>query len=490
MEFNMQMYDEKIRPVNNIEFNILKNEEIKKFSALGKDSIGVDIPDLYDNMEPKRGGLIDPRLGVTNNTQECQTCGLNSIECVGHWGHIDLVEPVFIIGYIDYIKKILSMVCLRCSRILTHKNEELTLDMLKTKTGKSRFNAIKDITKGVTNCAHCGTPVSKIKKEEKKSTGVLNLVSELIVADEGEADKEKKKLKHVLTPDICYDILKLISDSDCEILGIDPKKSRPEDMINKIFPVPPVAIRPSAKVDFLDISTKEDDLTHKLADIVKANIRIRKYKESSGETVAKYSQDHIHLLQYHVAVYYNNETLSLPKSEKGNKPSTSLVKRLKGKDGRIRSNLMGKRVDACARTVITSDPTIDINQIGVPKKVAMTLTFPETVTPENHEYLSNLVKNGRNKYPGANFVFPANNEKGEKVFPIDLRFCKEDIELKYGDTVERHIVDDDYVLFNRQPTLHKLSMMGHRIKVLEDDDLSTFRLNAAVTRCYNADFDG
>ena len=141
-----------------------------------------------------------------------------------------------------------------------------------------------------------------------------------------------------------------------------------------------------------------------------------------------------------------------------------------------------KRVDFSARTVITPDPTIDINQLGVPVKVAMNLTFPEVVTPHNINHLQKLVKNGRDNYPGANFVFPVSSMNfGGRVLPIDLRYRKGKVELRYGDVVERHLVDGDFVLLNRQPTLHKLSMMGHRIKVINNDNLRTFRLNVAVT---------
>ena len=149
---------------------------------------------------------------------------------------------------------------------------------------------------------------------------------------------------------------------------------------------------------------------------------------------------------------------------------------------------MGKRVDFSARTVITPDPTIDINQLGVPIKVAMNLTFPEVVTPYNINHLQKLAKNGRDVYPGANFVFPISNMRaGNVVLPIDLRYRKGKVELRYGDVVERHLVDGDFVLLNRQPTLHKLSMMGHRIKVIDNDDLRTFRMNPSVTTPYNAD---
>lgn len=121
----------------------------------------------------------------------------------------------------------------------------------------------------------------------------------------------------------------------------------------------------------------------------------------------------------------------------------------------------------------------------------MGATFPEVVTPENIEFLKKLVRNGRDKYPGANFVFPSVNLiSGQKIRQIDLRYSKEKVELRYGDIVERHLMNDDIVLLNRQPTLHKQSMMGHRIRVIDNPEYSTFRLSLAVCKPYNADFDG
>lgn len=503
MNTNLQLYDENIRPIKRVEFDIWGNDEILRVSALGKDSLGINIPDLYDNMEPKRGGLIDTRLGPTTNGIECATCGLDSTNCIGHFGHIDLAEYIFHMGYRIFVKKILSNVCLKCSKLLVYKNEDELFEMLKNKSGKSRFAEIRNLTKNVTHCAKpgygCGTPVSKIKLEIKKSSGVVNIIAEFqLQSDEGATDPTgkvenngKKTIKQVLEPDMCYNILKHIDDTDCMLMGIDPKRSRPENMIHKIFPVSPVAIRPSAKVDFLESSTKEDDLTHKLADIVKANIKIRKFKESSNDATAKYGPDHVNLLQYQVYSNFDNESSEIPKSEQRNKATKSLSSRLKGKEGRIRGNLMGKRVNFSARTVITSDPTIDMNELRVPIKIAKNLTFPEVVTPQNKERLTQLVRNGRNKYPGANFVFPAgNNDLTHKIQPKDLRIKNDEVELRYGDIVERHIVDGDIVLLNRQPTLHKLSMMAHKIRVINDEKLNTFGVSVCDTTPYNADFDG
>jgi len=499
MDLTVYTYDETIRPIDKIEFAIFGSNEVRQISCLGADTAGIDIPDLYDNMEPKRGGLIDTRFGPSDYNIDCTTCGLNTTYCVGHFGHITLAEPVFHIGYINYIKKILSCICLKCSKLLIYKNENELIDMLKNKSGKTRFAEIRNVAKNVTICQKpgygCGTPVSKIKLEIKKTTGAISIISETnlanIATEEGGIAEPKKKIRQLMTPEDCYNILSNISDVDCMILGIDPKKSRPEMMIYKVFPVPPVQVRPSAKADFMSSSTMEDDLTHKLADIIKSNIRMRRHKEALNDTTIKYTQDHTHLLQYHVATYYDNDSLSIPRAEARGKPTKSLSSRLKGKEGRIRSNLMGKRVDFSARTVITSDPTIDMNEMGVPLKVAMNLTFPEVVTPQNINEMYKLVRNGRDVYPGANFVFPLGSMESDKgMYAIDLRYRKEDVELKPGDIVERHIINGDFVLLNRQPTLHKLSMMGHKIKIIDNPDLSTFRLNPCVTTPYNADFDG
>lgn len=348
MDTEIYSYDnDRIRPIEKVEFGILGNEEIKRISAFGKDSVGVDIPDLYDNLEPKRGGLIDPRMGTTDSHLDCVKCGLNSTYCVGHFGHIDLAEPVFHMGFLPTIKTILNCVCLRCSKLLVYKNENEIEEILKTKTGKARLKEIKNLVKNVKYCQKlnygCGAPVSKIVLEIKKSTAIINLYAESMASegDDNTIKDKDKKARIQLTPGIVYDVLKNISDTDCKVMGLDPDSSRPENMIQKVFPVPPVQVRPSAKADFLASSTMEDDLTHKLADIIKENLRIRKNKETMNENTAKYSNDHMYLLQYHTATFFDNETLSLPKSEKKGQVTKSLGARLKGKEGRFRSNLMG-----------------------------------------------------------------------------------------------------------------------------------------------------
>lgn len=346
---SVHRYNEKTSSIDRIDFTILGNKEIKRMSVLNEKSgpsPGLIVPDLYDNTEPKKGGLIDQRMGVTSNELECTTCGLSTNYCVGHFGHMDLAEPVFHMGFYDYVISLLRCVCIKCSKLLVYKNEQEIMEMLKSKTGKNRLNEIKNLVKNVTYCQKafygCGAPVPKIKSDKKK-TSEVNIVAEYTVSSSTEEDPEKKPVREILTPNLVYNILKNISDTDCLIMGIDPKKNRPEDLIHTIFPVPPVQVRPSVRGDFMASSTREDHLTMILSNILKANIRINKNKENITENAIKYIPDHTTLLQYHVAVYYDSDSLKIPETQRKNITTKSLSSRLKGKEGRIRNNLMGKR---------------------------------------------------------------------------------------------------------------------------------------------------
>jgi DNA-directed RNA polymerase II subunit RPB1 len=497
MAINQNLYSEDIKKIEEIEFSVFRNKDIKKYSVVSNDPYGIDLPESYDGYEPKKGGLVDLRLGTCDMYLPCNTCGCNSYECPGHFGHTDLAMPVFHFGFLNHLKNRLQCICLKCSKLLVEKYDK---NKFKNKKLEVRFKEIKNLTKNINYCFHCGIPVPKIKVEIK-DVGTIKIIIERETNTNTGQEKEeiqqniKKTIKESLSPQNCYDILRNISDEECEILGFNPKIFRPEDLIITTFIIPPVIIRPTAKVDFMSSATMEDALTLKISDIIIRNRTIRQQleKETLNNELSSYNLDNYHLLQYHIATYYDNESVKLPRSEfkTGNRITKSISDRIKGKSGRVRSNLMGKRVDFSARSVITSDPYIDIDQVGIPKKIAMELTIPEEVTPYNIKYLTELVKNGRDIYPGANFVVRINYRDGHaENQKIDLKYRKKAIRLNYGDIVERHSIDGDYVLFNRQPTLHKPSMMGHKIQVIDNDDLNTFRMNVSVCKPYNADFDG
>lgn len=297
--------------------------------------------------------------------------------------------------------------------------------------------------------------------------------------EDGEAGKAGQPEKKVLPASEALQILKKMSDADIEIMGLSIDEARPEWMIISVLPVAPPPVRPGVAEG--GSAKGEDDLTYKLSDIIKASIQLKKFEQEGAPAhiVGEFED----LLQFHCATYMDNDIAGIPQAmQKSGRPVKSIRARLKGKEGRLRGNLMGKRVDFSARTVITGDPNLELDQVGVPKSIARNLTYPERVTPYNISYLQQLVRNGPNEWPGARYVI---RDTGER---IDLKYNRRaDMALQFGWTVERHLKDGDFVLFNRQPSLHKMSMMCHRVKLM---DFSTFRLNLSVTPPYNADFDG
>ena len=322
----------------------------------------------------------------------------------------------------------------------------------------------------------CGNVQPEVRREGLKLMATYKV-------SKSEQEEGLQAEKKQITPQMALNIFRHITTEETKKLGLSNDYARPEWMIITVLPVPPPPVRPSISVDGTGQGMRgEDDLTYKLGDIIRANGNVRRC-EAEGSPAHIVSEFEA-LLQFHVATYMDNDIAGQPQAlQKSGRPVKSIRARLKGKEGRLRGNLMGKRVDFSARTVITGDPNLSLDEVGVPRSIAKTLTYPETVTPYNIHKLHELVKNGPNEHPGAKYVI---RDSGER---IDLRHHKRagEISLQYGWKVERHIIDGDFIIFNRQPSLHKESMMGHRVRVMP---YSTFRLNLSVTSPYNADFDG
>lgn len=294
-----------------------------------------------------------------------------------------------------------------------------------------------------------------------------------------EIEKHAKKAMDDLNPLRVLNLFKMITPSDCELLGINPAEGRPEMFLWQFVPAPPICIRPSVAQD--NAST-EDDLTTKLSDIVHISSLIKSSLQR-GQPLQTIMEQWEYL-QLQIAMYVNSDVPGLQQPGYG-KAIRGFCQRLKGKQGRFRGNLSGKRVDFSGRTVISPDPNLGIDEVAVPILVAKNLTYPERVQKQNIEKLRQCVINGPNVHPGAQQII-----KKDSDHKISLKFARRENEakhLKMGDVVERHLEDGDIVLFNRQPSLHKLSIMSHYVKVRP---WRTFRLNECVCNPYNADFDG
>ena len=462
-----------------IQFSVLSPEEIRKCSVAE-----ITSRDTYSNNIPVIGGMFDPRLGVLEPGLKCPTDGLDYIKTPGYFGHIELAKPVFYYQYLPTIIKLLKCVCVKCSKLLV--NKESNKECMNMKPDE-RWSYVHHLASKVKRCGDdtqdgCGCLVPKKIKKENLATLYAEWDGD---ADEGttttESTSGKEKLNMKMTPEVVLKIFKRISDQDVAFMGFSPKFSRPDWFICQVLAIPPPAVRPSIKMDGNQRS--EDDISHTIVNIIKANKTLLE-KMNEPSVNATIIDDWQSLLQYFIATQVDNNIPSCaPVAQRSGRPLKSIKERLNGKMGRVRGNLMGKRVDFSARSVITPDPNISIRELGVPKKIAMNITKPVVVNNRNRDFLQQLVLNGPDMYPGANIL-----EK-KTGGDISLRYMdRSTIVLENGDVVHRHMMDGDGILFNRQPTLHRMSMMCHIVRVMQQGD--TFRMNIGDTKPYNADFDG
>lgn len=454
--------------VAKIKFGILSPDEIRKMSVTA-----IVTANVFDtDGAPIDGGVMDTRMGSIEPGEVCPLCGNKRDSCVGHFGHLELAKPVIHVAFAKHILAYLKATCSNCGRVKVPEDERedllkllKDLEELKLNYLKKRLHEyIRRRASTTTTCPHCGQPTPEYKLEKPHTFFI----------------KTETGFRKV-TPSEVRKHLEKIPDDDVRLLGGDPQDARPEWMVLTVLPIPPRQVRPSV---ILETGMRsEDDLTHKLVDVVRTNIRVREHVESGAPE--QIIEDEWELLQYHVTTYFDNEVSGIPPARhRAGKRLKGVAQRLKGKEGRFRGNLRGKRVDYSARTVISPDPNLSINEVGVPEEVAKKLTVPERVTPWNIEFLRRLVLNGPDKWPGANHIIRPDGRKINLKY-VDRKAAAESLEP--GFIVERHLLDGDIVLFNRQPSLHRISVMAHIVRVLP---YKTFRLNLLVCPPYNADFDG
>jgi DNA-directed RNA polymerase II subunit RPB1 len=580
------------KKVTSIHLGLCTEEDVLSYTVCE-----ITSTDFLEGDQPKYGGLFDCRMGTINKRFACLTCKQTMKECPGHFGRIVLGRPVYYPHFLETVIKILQIVCDKCLTILDPS-------CIQKFTGKEmknifKFTSVYKLCKKKKSCGKCGHVQSKYKRENLNLMRIDDTQSTVLFADK------------------CNDILRKIDPTILTLIGIDPLKVT--GLICTILPVAPPCIRPSVMSGHM---RSEDDMTFTLNEIIKSNENYKKKFAQSQtqyaailqyfsdgvvrdnltdeETIAykhlqkihktknllKYIEDtdiiindYYELLQYNVFTLIDNNIQGLPQAQQRSGRTLKAIKdRLHGKGGRVRNNLQGKRVDFAARTVIDGDPLISLNEVGVPIKIAMNLTYPSVVNTINETWLRELVTNGPNTHPGANFIvlkrygkeFRKNLEHCKKIilfsFELDnhkrclckktyptfnyelanwCKSCKQDnmsvstllpedkekmcvcgketptyyykneqeqikstlcciecrkdkdmkeviIVLQYGDIVERHLCDPnefhngDMGAFNRQPSLHRMNIMGHIVRVLDYD---SFRLNPCATGPYNADFD-
>ena len=477
--------------IKKIQFGLLSTEDILKMSVCKLDNPKLSGP----------GSVYDPNLGSIENNIPCSYCGLTK-QCSGHFGHIQLVYPIIHPLCWKQILLFLRCFCYKCSKPLITSDMCDLLDFSKLKYEK-KFKAIITHIKRIDTCITCGIKQPKFKFIKNENIMIL----------------ERNKLKTQLQDYQIYKIFQNIPDSDIELLGINPKLSHPKNMIISVLPVLPTICRPYIHPDMNEKNICDDDLTTGYNEIIKANLKLQDVKLPEAK-----KNKYIKTIQFRIKCLFDN---SHEKSKHTNgRPTKCIKKRISSKDGLIRNNCMGKRVDKSARTVIGPDPSLSIGQIAIPRDIAKILTYPDRVNKYNLSKLSQLVNSNK-----ANFVIRNGNrinlkyaqfkkgtillygdqiyrgdailyqtessnyqlQDGDRLyrhgkFVQDVVYNKvKEFSLKIGDIVERQLQRDDYLLINRQPTLHKPSILGAQVII---DDKKTIRMNLAMTKPLNADFDG
>lgn len=483
--------------LEHVQFGILTPQQILKQSVCE-----VNVSKLGSNHS-----VYDERMGTMDNSKLCATCGLNNKECVGHFGHIrlniDILHPL----YHKLVLSILKCICYKCSKILLTK-DQLELNGLLKYHKQARFNKIILKMDKVDFCSFCETMQPRYVFCTTDRQIYMNF----------KVDGENSRI-HMLETEI-KKILENLSEEDIRVLGFQPEHFHPRSLIISVLPVIPPVARPFIMTENI---TCDDDLTLQYTEIIKINQHLAD-KSMPEAKLLKYTQS----LKFKIKSLFDN---SGDKQKLSNgRPLKGIKKRLTGKEGLIRNNLMGKRVDKSARTVIGPDPTLDVDQIAIPREIADILCYPVRVNQNNTEELNRLIRAG-----GANFLLKDNgntrinlryamNKQGTKLHFGDVLykkngvmkmvtherdfFCLEEgdciyrngemlkniqpntiksIQLQVGDIVERKLQDGDILLLNRQPTLHKGSMIAQRVVIRPG---KTIRMNLAITKSFNADFDG
>ena len=360
-----------------------------------------------------------------------------------------MAKSVIHLKYVPLIELGLRCFCQECGKLMLDEKN------LAKYSPTERAKKAKDAKK----CPHCQANQEKMKLD--KPTGFY-------------------KGKTRIFPTEVREMLVKIPDEELRKIGVDPITCRPEWAILTSLLVPPVTVRPSIILETGERS--EDDLTHKLSDIIRANQRLWENLNAGAPEVI--IEDLWDLLQYHVTTFFDNSVARVPPARhRSGQPLKTITERIKGKEGRIRKNIAGKRVNYSGRTVISPDPNLKINEVGVPFEIARVVTVAETVNDLNKGKLSKLIKNG-STWPGANYVIRPDGRKKKITSELQAEIVEE---IKPGYQVERHLQDGDIVLFNRHPSLHRASLMAHFVRVLPG---RTFRMHPAAAAPYNADYDG
>jgi DNA-directed RNA polymerase beta' subunit len=490
-----------------INFGINSDEENRKngFTQIVSDN-------LFNTTGcPISGGVYDLRLGTTDHNYLCSTCQYGKKLCPGHRGYLTLKAAVLQPIGISEIRQWLRIVCLNCGDIMIDKTK-----LEKIPIGKRMYEA--SIGNEGKICSTCNSLHPKIKKDKedrftfwityqmtnaKEIDEVIDTDVEQINTQDDEfitiADITGSMKPKKLYPDTIRRIFERITDETVELLG-KSINCHPIKLTLRVIEIPPNTIRPGIK-SFNGEGSSYHDSTNLLQHLVKRNNQIPDelpdyiYDITSKKDLSIENKDLDKSLQnlqllYYDLIYGSDATSALQGNTGkrglvvGNRPVHSFLRNLPRKEGRIRSNLLGKRAFFTSRSTISGNISYKIDEVGIPIEFAKVLQVEEYVQEFNIEYLTSIFLNGRTQYPGCSHIIRKSTGETHDVSKLS------DIYLEVGDILYRDVMDGDYAYFNRMPTLTRSSICVHKVIIIRDPGIHTFQMNVLACELYNADFDG
>ncbi len=489
--------------VDSIQFGLFSPEEIMKFAICQITNSKLQGPNsLYD----KRMGSLD--------INTCPTCNMDNMKCTGHFGYIDLPIPIIHSEYISKVVEVLKCICNKCAHLLVSREQLVLNGIIPPNSLKEYINPIDlDLLNDIEEEDDVAMVVDEVEKpivvtgddddidlfksvNSNKAT-IKKIIELCSIQDicthinpetgkicghiqtkysvnEGKIEahyKDKSLTSVTVKGDYILSLFKKMTEEDMTLLGFNVKENHPKDLIlTKLLVLPPCS-RPPV-YDGKDKS--DDDFTFKYQEIIKSIHKLNNLEDPTELNVAEDA------LNFHIKTLFNNSKGKAKHNNGKGRPLKCFRSRISGKKGQIRDNIMGKRVDFSARTVITGDANLMIDEIGIPLHIAKTLTVPVIVNDLNREEINNLI--AKNK---VNFIIQYDQFGNEILRNLN---CKRKPKIKNGDKIERQLQDGDPIILNRQPTLHRPSMQGHKCRILANG--KTIRVPLAVVTPYNADFDG
>lgn len=446
-------WDPPLGEIESVEFSVI-NSELSKKTAF----VNITTDEQLSNGRPVPGGVYDAHLGTFIKHNNCETCNGNKKTCHGHKGVIDLGDArVFSPMFIKHIMRWAKVLCAKCSRVAYSEDEikKIPLHLRLEKIASMNINTVDEDDKKLKPCIHCKAERYSVKqfKDDKSSLG-WNL--------------GKNNLKRIRTREMS-DILNRVIDSDVKLMG---ETTHPKNYILSTIPVSPVNTRPETRAMFSG-RVRMNDQTTWLISIMGAIKR--------GPEMIDNQPDDVLLNQtFYDMVSGSNRT----NSKKGKQNIKAIKELIPGKTtGLVRHNMLGRRVVQTLRLVISGDSALQLHQVGLPINEAKKLMVPETVNVNNIDRLKIYFENGTRAYPGALTLLKSNGV----VFSLNNNTANAQLSLEIGDVLYRNLIDGDWVLINRAPSLLPSSIVAKEVVIHNDD---TMKFNVNLCALYNADFDG